>query len=138
MKSFTPLGTLRSETASAGRVLLVEDDPDTAEFLQHVLIKRGRFDVTHTTDPVIALALAISELWNLVLVGVDLPVMSGHDVLAALRTLAPHLPVILVAAHPLDVCPPVFDVCRPDAVLAKPVRADHLLAAIGTAISRPQ
>jgi DNA-binding response OmpR family regulator len=138
MKSFTPPGTLCGETASGGRVLLVEDDPDTAEFFRHVLTNRGRFDVTHTADPVIALALAISEAWDLVVVGEDLPVMSGHEVLAALRTLASRLPVILVTEHPLDVCPPVFDVCRPDAVLAKPVRADHLLEAIGAAISRPR
>ena len=172
MKSSAPFGTPGGEVAAPGRVLLVEDDPDTAEFFRHVLTKRGRFEVTHTTDPVIALALAISEVWDLVLAGADLPVMSGHEVRAALRTLAPGLPVILVA-HPLDSCPPVLGTCppvlgtcppvpgtcppvpgtcppvpgtcppvlgirRPDAVLAKPVRADHLLAAIRSAISRPQ
>jgi DNA-binding response OmpR family regulator len=137
MKPYFPPGTPGGETDLQGRILLVEDDPDTAEFYRHVLTKRGRFDVTHTTDPVIALVLAISEVWDLVLASADLPAMSGYEVFGALRTLAPHLPVILMA-HPLDSCPPALGILQPEAVLAKPVRADHLLAATSAAISRPR
>ncbi len=36
---------------SQGRILVVEDDPDAALFLVHVLTKRGRFHVTYTPDP---------------------------------------------------------------------------------------
>ena len=137
MKPYSPSGPPGGETDSRGRILLVEDDPDTAEFFRHVLTKRGPFDVTHTTDPVVALVLAISEVWDLVLASTDLPAMSGYELFGALRSLAPHLPVILVA-HPLDSCPPVLGIRQPEAVLAKPVCADLLLATTRAAISRPR
>ena len=42
----------------AGRILIVEDDPEAASFIIQVLGVRGNFDVTHTSDPVAALLRA--------------------------------------------------------------------------------
>ena len=48
-----------------------------------------------------ALVLAATGHWDLVLTDMDLPVMSGAELLAALRQLAPALPVAVVSAHVL-------------------------------------
>jgi DNA-binding response OmpR family regulator len=108
---------------------VVEDDLEAAQFFQHVLTKHGQFHVTHTADPGIALALAATEPWDLVLTDLDLPVMSGMELLAGLRHLAPRLPVVLVTAH-LTEPASVTHGARPDKILRKPIPTADLLAAV--------
>ncbi len=88
-----------SPAAARGRILVVEDDPDAALFAVYVLAHRGQFEVTHTADPVVALRLAADEHWDLVLTDIELPGMTGLELLDALRQVAPSLPVALVTAH---------------------------------------
>ena len=68
-----------------GRILLVEDDREAAWFAVYVLTTMGRFEVTHTLDPRVALDRARSEPWDLVLTDLHLPAMSGLDLLGAPR-----------------------------------------------------
>jgi two-component system response regulator HydG len=125
-----------------GRVLVIEDDPEAALFAAYALERRGRFSVTHTADPMVALALAAAEPWDLALTDLDLPVISGTELIAALRTVAPGLPVILLTAQPRDEFS-ATDLAgqgpsRPDGLLVKPVSADQLLTAAETlATPRP-
>jgi len=126
------------DAASRGRILIVEDDPEAAEFFRHVLVTRGRFEVTHTPDPLTALALAAAQCWNLLLTDLDLPGMSGLELLAALRPMTPRLPSIVVTAHPVGLSPVLAapGTVQPDAVLVKPVRADLLLETASTLAAR--
>jgi len=118
------------EAAARGRILLVEDDPEAALFATHVLTRRGRFAVTHTPDPATALALAADGSYHLVFADLDLPVMSGLELIAGLRRQAPGLPVVLLVPAALRACPTAaLRASRPDAILAKPVPAAELLAA---------
>jgi LmbE family N-acetylglucosaminyl deacetylase/ActR/RegA family two-component response regulator len=82
-----------------GRILLVEDDAVTAHFMVHVLGARGGFDVVHTPDPAAAIAHASSGDWDLVLTDVELPGMTGLELLQELRRVAPGVPVAVVTAH---------------------------------------
>jgi DNA-binding response OmpR family regulator len=123
------------EAVAAGRILLVEDDPDLALFVTHVLTRRGRFAVTHTPDPATALALAADGAYHLVFADLDLPVMSGLELIAALRRQTPGLPVVLLVPAALRACPTAaLRACRPDTILAKPVPAAGLLAAAASLI----
>ena len=63
------------------RILVVEDDPEAALFLVHVLANRCRFEVIHTADPVTALRLAADEHWDLVVTDLDMPGMTGLELL---------------------------------------------------------
>jgi|SRR5450756_2689671 len=123
------------QPVSKRRILLVEDDPDAALFATHVLTRRGGFEVTHTSDPVVALALAAEQPWDFVLTDLDLPTMSGLEMLAALRQMMPGLPVVLITAVPRDAWPACADGCGPDAILAKPVLAEDLLATLSSVLS---
>jgi len=127
-----------AKPAGRGRVLIVEDDPEAALFATLVLRERGRFEVTHTADPAAALVLAARGPWDLVLSDIDLPVMSGMELLAALRALTPAVPVLLVTATPACAFPvaggqaggpSVPAAPRPDGLLVKPFRAEQLLCA---------
>lgn len=122
-------------SACRGRILLVEDDQEAAYFAVHVLTTMGRFDVTHTADPRVALERVRSEPWDLVLTDLDLPTMTGLDLLGALRRAAPSLPVAVITA---DTTPgPGTDAARrqADAFLQKPVPAAQLVAVATALIS---
>ncbi|MBI3564176.1 MAG: response regulator, partial [Elusimicrobia bacterium] len=66
------------------RILIVEDDPDIAVNLAHLLISKG-YEVTHAADGADALSHARKEVPDLILLDVMLPRMSGHDVCKILR-----------------------------------------------------
>src|SRR6266566_1720784 len=85
-----------------GRILLVEDDPDAARFASLVLGERGGFEITHLSDPVVAICRIEWERWDLVLADLDLPHMSGLDLLASVRRIAPRLPFLLTTATEMD------------------------------------
>ena len=131
----TPHPESERESAQRGRILIVEDDPDTALFITYVLTSRGLFDVAHTADPAAALALAAAGAWDLVLTDLELPVMSGYELVAALRLVAPGLRVVLMSAMAPGDQATGGPASRPDAILAKPVTADHLLATVAAVMS---
>ncbi len=125
-----------TERDGPGRVLVVEDDLVTARFLTHVLGDRGGFDVTHTADPGIALKRASSETWDLVLTDVEMPGMTGLQLLEALRRLAPDLPVAVMTANAsLDYAVGALR-SRADEFLQKPVKPDQLLVTVAALVDK--
>ncbi|HEY4853322.1 MAG TPA: response regulator [Streptosporangiaceae bacterium] len=125
-----------SERDGPGRVLVVEDDLVTARFLTHVLGDRGGFDVTHTADPAIALKRASSETWDLVLTDVEMPGMTGLQLLEALRRLAPDLPVAVMTANAsLDYAVGALR-SRADEFLQKPVKPEQLLVTVAALVDK--
>lgn len=125
-----------SRGESAGRILVVEDDPEAALYAIHVLGRRGRFDVTHTADPVAALRMAAAERWDLVMTDLDMPGMSGLELVDALRRVDPSLPVAVVTAH---ICADETVIAlkrRADEFLTKPVGVDQLIATASALIGK--
>jgi CheY-like chemotaxis protein len=127
---------MSSAGPAGGRILVVEDDPEAALFAVHVLANRGHFDVTHTADPAVALRLATAEHWDLVLTDIELPGMSGLELLDALRKVAPALPVAVVTAHALAAMPQAMRLSGADEYLEKPLSIDQLLATATALISQ--
>ena len=119
-----------------GRILVVEDDSEAAYYAVHVLTRMGHFDVVHTFDPVVALHRATAEPWDLVLTDVDLPGMTGLELLWALRQAAPALPVAIITAHITSSAD--ADALRnsADAFLEKPVPPAQLVAVATALIAR--
>lgn len=64
------------------RILLVDDDPTVVSYLTTKLSKL--YDVVGTADPRKAVALARSELPDVILCDIDMPGMNGGEVAAAL------------------------------------------------------
>ena len=84
---------------TAGRILLVEDDLVTGRLLTELLSVHGGFEVTHLSDPAQALKLAAVEAWDLVLTDVEMPGMTGHELVQQLRRLRPGLHVAVITSH---------------------------------------
>jgi DNA-binding response OmpR family regulator len=128
--------TSSERNTSAGQILVVEDDPVSARFLAQVLTVRGGFDVTHTPDPFVALDRVSSETWDLVLTDVERPGMTGIELLAALRRLAPDVPVaVMTAQATLDYAVGALRNSA-DEFLQKPIKPDVLLATISALVAK--
>ncbi len=119
------------------RVLLVEDTPRLAEAVAEILCKGGYgADVAHTG--VDGLDLAFTGAYDVVLLDIMLPDMSGMEVLRELRAKGRTVPVILLTARQgvgdrvagLD--------AGADDYLPKLFHASELLARIRAVTRRPQ
>ena len=83
--------------ASMGRILIVEDEEKIARFLELELGHEG-YEVGKAADGRAALAVALGQRWDLVLLDVMLPELSGLEVLRRLRRES-DVPVILLTAR---------------------------------------
>jgi two-component system, NtrC family, response regulator HydG len=113
-----------------GRILVVDDDPALGEYLSRVL-SAGGFDVTHELDADSALSRVRDQQWDLLITDIELPGMSGLELLERVRALLPGLPVAVVTGHPtVDYAVTALRGAAAE-FLQKPVSRDVLLAKAG-------
>lgn len=117
------------------RLLIVEDEKRLADTLRQLLHRQGyTADVSY--DGVSGLDNAMSGIYDLVILDVMLPGMSGFQVAQKLRQGGIVVPVLMLTAksgltdriHGLD--------CGADYYLTKPFEAEELLACIRTLLRR--
>jgi two-component system, NtrC family, response regulator HydG len=122
--------------AGRGRILVVEDDPVSAAYVLHVLRNRGGFTVTHAADPQDALHQATGARWDLVLTDVEMPGMTGIELIGQLRDRAPQLPVAVLTAHPsVDYAVQALRNSA-DEFLEKPIQPDRLVAVVAGLVAK--
>ncbi len=80
------------------RVLLIEDDPAAAASLQRVLEVEG-YQVGTAPDASRGLAAVRNGDYQVVVSDLQMPGLSGLEVVKTLRATKPHLPVILMTGH---------------------------------------
>lgn len=85
--------------ASRGRILLIDDDRVFGIWAGQVLAKRGGYELRHVLDPVAGLWYVQTEPWDLLITDIEMPGMTGLELLDRVRLLAPALPVAVVTAH---------------------------------------
>ena len=86
-------------TSAPARILLIDDDPAFGRYATLVLQERGGFEVTHVLDAAAGLRYIETEPWDLVVTDIELPGVSGLDLIERVRCLQPALPVAMVTAH---------------------------------------
>jgi LmbE family N-acetylglucosaminyl deacetylase/CheY-like chemotaxis protein len=85
--------------ADAYRVLVVDDDPDVALYTSTVLERRGGCEVRAITDPTLARAAVDEFRPDVVVTDIEMPGMSGLQLIELLRADQPDLPVVVMTAH---------------------------------------
>src|SRR5438067_13556381 len=116
------------------RVLLVDDDAELAELVGEYLAREG-FSLDAETDGTRAVDRAASGDYQLTLLDVMLPGVSGFDVLRALRATS-RLPVLMLTARGDDVDKIVGLELGADDYLAKPFNPRELLARVRAVLRR--
>jgi LmbE family N-acetylglucosaminyl deacetylase/CheY-like chemotaxis protein len=121
---------------TAGRILLVEDDPVAGGILTELLAGPGGFDVTRASDSAQALKQVSLHSWDLVLTDVEMPGMSGLELLQELKRLAPDLPVAVITSHvSLDNAVQALR-DRANEFLEKSAPPDQLVASIAALVAK--
>lgn len=107
-------------SASAGRVLLVDDSPELRRLTRRGLLKAG-YEVVEAWNGHVAVELAQQLLFDVVISDVQMPDMSGFQLLEALQDLDPDLPVVLTSGSLADRDAPRPGETPAFAFLVKPV-----------------
>ena len=126
-----------SDAACAGRILVVDDMFDNRSVLKRRLVKRG-FHVVEAESGPEALDLIASQAFDLVLLDVMMPGMSGLEVLEQVRQSrsSQSLPIIMVTAKSFSDDVVAALQLGADDYVTKPVDFGIALARINTQIAR--
>jgi DNA-binding NtrC family response regulator len=82
-----------------GRILLIDDDRVFGIWAAQVLCKRGGHELKHVLDPAAGLRCVETEPWDLVITDIEMPGMTGIELLKRIHLVEPSLPVAVVTAH---------------------------------------
>ena len=118
------------------RVLYVEDEQFLADAVKHNLEKAG-FKVDHAADGEEGINMAVSGIYDCLILDIMLPKLSGIEILKRVRERKIAVPVIMLSAlsevedkvHGLD--------AGADDYLAKPFKSVELVARINALLRRP-
>ena len=122
--------------AARKRVLAVDDDPAAVGALRQILTQKG-YEVTTTSSGEEALALLGEQRFDLAILDVSMPGMSGYDLCRTMRkdTRTVDLPVIFLTAKALLMDMAEGEDAGSDLYLIKPVLATKLVSMVGMFLS---
>ncbi|MFT5572481.1 MAG: signal transduction histidine kinase [Cryomorphaceae bacterium] len=125
----------RPQFASGKHILLAEDDSDIADLVGMMLGERGVM-VTHVENGALALdALSKSE-FDLVLMDIHMPVMTGYEVMQELQIRGDTTPIVVMSASALDNDRSRAESLGSSGYVVKPVDTDDLLAIAAAVIGK--
>ena len=119
------------------RVLLAEDDPDTATAIRATLQERLPITVDHVPNGALVLDRIIASHPDLVILDVSMPGLSGIDVFDLLRASASFedVPVLFLTATP-DLAEQAVARCGLSDVMAKPFDSEALIRRVDDLLAR--
>ena len=119
------------------RVLLAEDDPDTATTIKETLEEGLPVTVDHVTNGALVLDHILATHPDLVILDVSMPGLNGIDVFDLLRGSAPFIdvPVLFLTAMP-DRAEQAFAPFGVSDVMAKPFECDALVRRVDGLLAR--
>lgn len=124
-------------TPTRGHVLVVDDEDFVRNFLRMSLESAG-YAVTLAENGKAALDLVAAgpSAYDVVLMDLNMPVMNGRDALAAMRPLAPDLPVVVASGYITEADLDELRNLGAQAILAKPFKVQELCERISEQIPR--
>lgn len=116
------------------KILVIEDDTDIAELERDYLNLNG-FEVDLESDGARGLKQALCGEYDLIIVDLMLPSMSGYDIVKAIRN-EMEIPLLIVSARAEDIDKIRGFGSGADDYMTKPFSPAELVARVGTHISR--
>lgn len=93
---------LDEKTIKEAKILIVDDQPANVTLIEKMLDIDGYINVISTTDPTQVEAIYLEQNSDLVLLDLNMPVMSGYQVLSKIREVDPDYPPIIVLTAQSD------------------------------------
>ncbi|WP_298459137.1 PP2C family protein-serine/threonine phosphatase [uncultured Cellulomonas sp.] len=126
----------REPSGGAGCVVIVEDDPDMGQFLRIVLEGRGGLPVRLFTSPADLLAALPDLTVDAMLTDIQMPGMSGLELVDRVRRVHPMLPIaVMTAFASVDYAVQALR-RQADEFLVKPVASAELVTKMRTLAER--
>jgi CheY-like chemotaxis protein len=118
-------------------VLVVDDNPDDATVLTHIIAFLMKHQVATASSGTQALTMAQEEQFDVIITDLNMPLMDGISLTEALRKLESYkrVPIIAVTAYDTatDHLRTMLAGCN--LYLTKPISVDRLMAALGKFLS---
>jgi len=110
-------------------ILLVDDEKSIHAFLKYVLTKRGH-QVDGTLSGELALERVQEKEFDLFLIDLDMPTMSGDDLVLRLRALGKDASVIILSGLPEEEVKETAERLKAAGHLRKPFKVERLVTEI--------
>ena len=117
------------------RILVVDDEKETGDYLQLLLTKAG-YEVVALTDPTLVMDRLRAEDFHLVILDMMMPQMSGTELLEKIRGYDSDIAVIVATAHPAVETAVASLKAQASDYVKKPVEPEELLAAVESALAK--
>lgn len=116
-------------------ILIADDSQEICRFIEENILVPAGYEVRSVGDGISALTLAREIKPDLLITDQQMPNLTGIELIQRLRRDLPHIPTILITSEGSEWL--VVEAMRAGAVdyLTKPFEAEHLLAAVGRALT---
>ena len=116
-------------------VLIIEDDADIQDILSNLMLKQAGYRVLMAADGEVGLQRALADDPDVILLDLNLPLLSGLDLLSLLRRQHSRVPVIVISAYGSEQT--ILDAFRLGAkdFLQKPFSISEVQSAIENALT---
>ena len=116
------------------RILIIDDDAAVTNYLMVFLMQTERFDITVVNDSREVPDLLDRKTFDVILLDMDMPNVSGMDILKIMKEKGIHTPVVvLTGVSDVDLAVKAMKLAAFD-YLTKPVDDEHLIGALDSAI----
>jgi len=116
-------------------ILLAEDDSDIAELVVMMLVERG-MRVTRVENGALAVAALSEGSFDIVLMDIHMPVMTGYEAIEKLREMGNVTPIIIMSASAIDADRERAQRLGCTAYLVKPVDVDDIVGIAGQVLAK--
>jgi PAS domain S-box-containing protein len=116
---------------SGRKILIIEDDPTSFEFLSEVL-QPTQCTIQHTNNGIDAIKWFKEIPFDLVLLDIQLPEMDGYQIANTIRKYNQNIPIIAQTAHAMSDDKQKCYNAGCNGYLSKPVQFEHLLETINS------
>ncbi len=121
------MGKINHEKFKGKKILIVEDDPVSTEFLKEVLTSLN-MEMTNTASGEEAVRICHDDhTIDLVLMDIQLAGIDGYEATRNIKSIHPALPVVAQTAYALQGDREKAIKAGCDEYIAKPIRISHLL-----------
>jgi CheY-like chemotaxis protein len=115
------------------RILIVDDDPQTRKVFFDIL-EHSEWEVEAARSGYRAISMLAERTYDLILLDVMMPGLSGLETIDLLKELQPNVPIVIITARAeRDVCQRALNQGALD-VVQKPVTATNLLSVVNKSL----
>jgi two-component system C4-dicarboxylate transport response regulator DctD len=119
------IGTATVSSSAKRKILVVEDNPNMGSLLSDMLEVFAVQSVM-ATDGVEALEMLERESIGLVITDLRMPKMTGTELLAAVKSQNPDMPVVIISGFSLEAAGDKDALAQADGFLSKPFRMNDI------------